>query len=79
VGTIRALKPPRPIFLSKEPFIVKCPACSEIFDITKYSGSGADDKAGQMERDYEKHFNANHADEDTSDDAAQNRAKATDG
>ena len=47
------LKAPRPIFISKKPFIVKCPACDETFDITKYAGLG-DDKAVKMERDYER-------------------------
>jgi hypothetical protein len=61
-GKMFGVRVPRPIFLSKEPFTIKCPACSEIFDIKKYGGDGHD-RAGQMEQDYHRHFKAKHAHE----------------
>lgn len=71
------MKPPRAIFVSKKPFAIKCPACSLRFDIGDYRTGTMDEKVGQMDRDYEKHFNEKHSHEDASQAAARIVREAT--
>jgi len=60
------MKPPRPIFLSKKPFTIKCPACSMTFNIADYSASSGHERAGEVDRAYEMHFKEVHSKEDAS-------------
>ena len=53
------MKSPPPKFISKKPFIISCPACSEKFDSTTYIGGH--ERFEQMERDYEQHFVEKHS------------------
>jgi hypothetical protein len=56
------MKAPRPKFIWKKPFAVQCPACSVVFEITSYTGTG-DEKVAQMKAAYEEDFRATHASE----------------
>jgi len=71
------MTPPNAKMISKKPFTIKCPACSETFCIDSYAGNTGEDRIIQMESAYEKHFNKVHAHEDASQAAARIVREAT--
>lgn len=71
------MKPPDPVFFSKKPLTIKCPACSAKFVITSFTGGTTDERIANMQKDYEQHFISQHAREDASQAAVRIVREAT--
>jgi hypothetical protein len=50
------MKPPDLKFISKNPPVFRCPACSERFELASYEGDDGPAKMESLVAAYEKHF-----------------------